>query len=115
MEVLLEKIIHKNVSPVMVLFGGNPLRRHEVLKLVQQAGDITAYGTLSEEEGLEKIKKLPRVDLVLIGSRYSDIQRQRIKEITGRLHPGARFTEPGREYSYENSAIKKDIREKLGW
>lgn len=100
-------------APVVVLFGGNPYRRHEVLQLIQQLGNITAYGTLSEEEGMERLKTLPRVDLVLIGGQYSLAQRQRIRQFITTQLPQTQLTEPGHDYPYENGAIRAAIQTKL--
>lgn len=101
-------------APVMVLFGGNPQRRHEVLQLIQSIGGISAHGSLGEEEGMQLLKTLPRVDLVLIGSRYSEEQRVRIRAYVHERMPGTAITEPGRDYPYDNDAIVADIQKKLG-
>ena len=101
------------LAPVVVLFGGNPLRRHEVLELIVSIGGITAYGALSEEEGLSRVKSLPKVDLVLIGGRYSEAQRFRIRKQVKELYPTIPFSEPGWMYPYTNAEILKDIRQKL--
>lgn len=101
-------------SHTMVLFGGNPQRRHEVLELLASVGGIRAHGALSEEEGMQLLATLPRVDLVLIGGRYSAEQRARIREHL-RVHmPATALTEPGWDYPYENGAIVDDVRRKLG-
>ena len=99
---------------VMVIFGGNPHRRHEVLEMIRGLGGITAYGALSEEEGMTLLGTLPRVDLVLIGGRYSEEQRVRIRAHVRQMLPAARLTEPGYDYPYENAAIAADILRKLG-
>jgi hypothetical protein len=111
---LTESITKSENAPVVVLFGGNPFRRDEVVKLVQSIGEINIYGALSEEEGLAKIKSLSRVDLVLIGGRYSTEQRKRIRKFVYEELPTTKITEPGFEYPYENEAIKNDIKLKLG-
>lgn len=108
-----ERISTNTEAPVIVLFGGNPFRRDEVIKSVLSIGDLTIYGTLSEEEGLTKIKSLPRVDLVLIGGRYSDEQRIRIRKFVKEELPNTKVTEPGVEYRYETEKINNDIRFKL--
>lgn len=111
---LVSESISKNENaPVIVLFGGNPYRRDEVIKLVQSIGDITIYGTLSEEEGFARIKTLPNVGLVLIGGRYFEEQRIRIRKFVKEELPNAKITEPGIDYPYENEAIIKDIKSKL--
>jgi organic radical activating enzyme len=100
-------------APVVVLFGGNPYRLEEVIKLVQSVGDLTIYGTLSEEEGFTKIKSLAHVSLVLIGSRYFEEQRIRIRNFVKEELPNTKITEPGVEYPYDNETIIKDIKSKL--
>lgn len=111
--------IHEIISPdpqapVVVLFGGNPLRRDEVLRLIGQTVNVTAYGTLSEDEGMRLLNSLPRVDLVLIGGRYSPQQRQRIANYLQQHWPHTRLTQPGWDYPYDNREIQKDILKKLG-
>lgn len=100
-------------APVIVLFGGNPFRRDEVIHSVKTIGVVSIYGTLSEEEGIKTITELPKVDLVLIGGRYSDVQRVRIRHFVKQNLPNAKISEPGLEYPYENEAIKRDIKLKL--
>ena len=112
---LLSEIISSNPqAPVLVIFGGNPHRRHEVLTMLKPLGDITMYGTLSEAEGLMKLQALPRVDLVLIGGRYDASQRKRIKSFVEKELPNTRVTQPGYDYPYENEVIQRDIKTKLG-
>ena len=100
-------------APVIVLFGGNPVRRDEVINHLKHIGDISIYGTLSEEEGIEKIRLLPKVDLVLIGGRYSHEQRIRIKKFVAEDSLQTKISEPGVDYPYETKAINNDIRVKL--
>jgi hypothetical protein len=100
-------------AKVVVLFGGNPLRRDEVVNLVKDMGSLTVYGTLDEEEGMARIESLPKVDLIIIGGRYTEEQRLRIKSFAFHHMPGTRPSEPGWEYPYQNEAIKTDIKLKL--
>lgn len=114
MSTLLAEIIDPRPdAKVLVLFGGSPQRRHEILSLVQTIGGITAYGTLSEAQGMARLDSLPRVDLVLIGSRYTDEQRERIRAHVRAQRPGTRITEPGHDYPYEDQAIVAAIRREL--
>jgi len=111
---LVEKIEGSRQAPVVVLFGGSPYRRGEVIRLIAQLGDLTVYGTLSEEEGMAKIEELGRkVDLVLIGGRYSDEQRKRIQTWLTENVPGVLVSQPGVEFPYSNEAILNDIKRKL--
>ncbi len=109
-----ESISKTENAPVVVLFGGNPYRRDEVVRHLSQSIDISVYGTLSEEEGLAKIESLEKVDLVLIGGRYSEEQRVRIRKYVAEQLPNTKLSEPGVEYPYQNEAIKNDIKTKLG-
>jgi hypothetical protein len=113
MELITQIISSKKDAPVAVLFGGSPVRRAEVVTLFSELGDITIYGTLSEEEGIEKLQSLEKVDLVLIGGRYDNEQRKRIKQFVDLNFPNAKITEPGFSYTYRNDLIKKDVIEKL--
>ncbi|RIW13396.1 hypothetical protein D0X99_16630 [Algoriphagus lacus] len=113
-ENLLSEIKGSENAPVIILFGGNPFRRDEVVRLLASLGDISVYGTLGEEEGMAKIEALGRkVDLILIGGRYSEAQRDRIKKwVKENLH-GVEVTQPGFDYPYSNAAIYADVKVKL--
>jgi hypothetical protein len=110
---LTEHLSTNTNAPVVVLFGGNPLRRHEVILSLQTIGDITIYGTLSEEEGIAKINALPKVDLVLIGGRYTEEQRKRIRAYVKNYLPNTNITEPGIDYPYETDIIKSHVAQLL--
>ncbi len=115
METLVREVIDSNPSaPTMVIFGGNPLRMNEVVSLIKQLGGITAYGAFSEEEGMELLNAYPNLQLVLIGGRYTNEQRVRIRNYVASYIPNAKLTEPGYDYPYENTRILNDIKEKLG-
>lgn len=108
-----EFITEKVDAPIVVLFGGNPHRRHEVISLIETLDEVTVYGTLSEEEGMSRIQALPKVDLVLIGGRYNQDQRQRIRRYIKENLPTTKITEPGVDYPYSNTSILNAIKEKL--
>jgi hypothetical protein len=102
-------------APVMVLFGGNPQRRDEVLRHLATLGDLGAYGALSEEEGYALLEQhKDRVKLVLIGGRYTAEQRVRIKAWCRERLPNIAFTEPGVDYSYDNEQTKAAVQRILG-
>lgn len=102
-------------APVMVIFGGSPLRRDEVLRLLAPLGDIGAYAALSEEEGYALILQYrERLKLVLIGGRYSAEQRARIKTFCREHQIHTAFTEPGLDYPYENAVILAEVKRLLG-
>ena len=108
------EVISENVNaPVLVLFGGNPHRRDDVIKLLCSFGDMSIYGALSEAEGMDKLQSLPKVDLVMIGSRYPEKQRIRIRKYIIENLPRTKISEPGWNYPYENEAIKNDIIQQL--
>jgi hypothetical protein len=111
---LVEKIEGSQQAAVVVLFGGSPHRRNEVVRLIAQLGDISVHGTLSEEEGKAKIEELNyKVDLVLIGGRYTDEQRKRIQNWLVENAAGVPLSQPGVEYPYSNEAILDDIKQKI--
>lgn len=111
---LFEQIKGSADSPVVVLFGGSPYRRDEVIRYISRIGDITVYGTLSEKEGIAKLNELDqKTDLVVIGSRYSTKQRDRITSWVTDHIPHAGVSQPGIDYPYSNDSILADIRQKL--
>ena len=115
MENLKAEIIGSEKAPVVVLFGGSPYRRDEVVRDLAQIGDITIYGTLGEEEGFAKIEELHRkVDLVLIGGRYTDEQRKRISAYVKAELPNAKLTQPGVDYPYEVVTIRENVKRLVG-
>lgn len=111
---LLSEYISPDANPkFVVLFGGNPNRRDEVIRLLKPLKTVTIYGALSEEDGMRKISDLEKVDLVLIGGRYSDEQRIRIRSMVKTNLPTAKITEPGYDYPYSNEEILNDVKSKL--
>jgi len=113
-EPLLSEFISKEPNaPVLVIFGGNPVKRNAVIQSLSESKKITIYGTLSEEEGFQTILKLPKVDLVLIGGRYAEDQRMRIKTWVNQNRPGLAITEPGLDYIYEEDTIKNQVYSQL--
>ena len=114
MTLIREYIASETNAPVMVLFGGNPERMNEVVSMLRdRLKTVTAIGNFSEEEGLNKLSKLEKVDLVLIGGRYSEEQRIRIRTYLKEHFPGVATTEPGYQYPYDNAEIMADIKSKL--
>ena len=102
-------------APVIVLFGGSPERMNEVVSMIRDnLKSVTAFGNFGEEEGLKKLNTLKKVDLVLIGGRYSEEQRTRIRNYLKVNFPGVPTTEPGYQYPYSNPDILMDIRRKIG-
>ena len=116
MTLIREYIAAQENAPVMVLFGGNPMRMNEVVSMIRDSlKSVTAIGNFSEEEGLQKLNTLKKVDLVLIGGRYSEEQRIRIRNYLKEHFPGVVTTEPGYQYPYDNAEILKDIRSKINY
>lgn len=114
MSTLLSSLTAPGDAPVVVLFGGNPHRMDQVLRLLDTLSAVTAHGALGEEEGMRLLTTLPRVDLVLIGSRYTEEQRVRIRAHVRAHLPGASLTEPGHDYPYDDQEVLADVRRKLG-
>lgn len=107
-------LLEKHISPnpeakVLVLFGGNPLRRDEMIRHLRVIPDLSIIGTLSEEEGIRVIENLPRVDLILIGGRYTPQQRLSIKNFINQYYPHIKITEPGVEYPYDENLTLQNI------
>jgi hypothetical protein len=92
-------------AKTLLLFGGNVERRHEIISLLQPLTNLSVHGALSEEEGMKMLQTLPQVDIVLIGSRYTEEQRIRIRKFIRAQYPNIRITEPGVDYMYSNEAI----------
>ncbi len=111
--ILIEQITGTKDAPTVLLFGGSPLRRLEILKLITTLGNISIIGTLSEEEGIETLKDTQKIDLVLIGGAYTQEQRIRIKSFLADHDRYIKITEPGVEYTYSNQNIKEAIIDKL--
>ncbi len=106
------KFEHISSNPnakILVVFGGNEERRDAVINLLMSIENLTIYGTLSEEEGIVKMHDLGKVDIVLIGGRYTDQQRINIREIVAQNYPTASVTEPGVDYHYSNETIFNHI------
>ena len=98
----------------MVLFGGNPERMNEVVSMIRDnLKTVTAIGNFSEEEGIQRLARMKKVDLVLIGGRYDEEQRKRIRKYLKEHFPGVATTEPGYQYPYDNAEILEDIKRKL--
>ncbi len=116
MTLIREYIFLEETAPVIVLFGGNPERMNEVVLLIKNnLKTVTAIGSFSEEEGLQRLTTLKKVDLILIGGRYSEEQRIRIRNYLKEHFPGVVTTEPGYQYPYANAEILKDIRSKINY
>ncbi|WP_373520258.1 hypothetical protein [Aquiflexum sp.] len=112
-ELLSEFISLDTNAKVIVLFGGSPKRRDEVIRQLMQLEGVTIIGTLSEREGIDKLLEHKKVDLVLIGGQYTDEQRIRIRSFVRNNLPVAEITEPGYDYPYSNEAIFNYVKDKL--
>lgn len=85
-----------------------------MLTLLRRVGGVTAIGALSENEGMALLRDLPRVDLVLIGGRYAEPERARIRAWLRQHLPATQLTEPGLDYPYSDAAIVAAVQTKLG-
>jgi hypothetical protein len=113
-EKLISKVIGSEKAKTVILFGGSPIRRDEIIRLISEGIDLNVYGTLNEEEGMEKLSELKtEIDIVLIGGRYTDSQRKRISTWVEQNLPNAMLSRPGFDYPYSNDAIRSDIVAKL--
>lgn len=100
---------------IVVLFGGSPDRREEVVDLLAHIENVVIHGTLSEQEGMNKIEELgfENVALVLIGGRYTSDQRMRIKTWLSNNAPQTIINEPGVGYPYSNQNIYNTVKAAL--
>ncbi|MFS4415755.1 hypothetical protein [Maribacter sp. 2307ULW6-5] len=113
-ENLISEVLGSAKAKTVVLFGGSPVRRDEIIRLISEGVDLTVYGTLNEEEGMAKLNELnEKADIVLIGGQYSNVQRERISKWVKVNLPKAKLSRPGFDYPYSNDAIRKDIVSKL--
>ncbi len=104
------RILDAENAKKIVIFGGSPFRRHEIVELLWPIENLSIYATLSEEEGMAKLKELGKVDIVLIGGRYTDEQRLNIRKYVHENMPNAKITEPGYTYAYSNPLIFENIK-----
>lgn len=65
------------------------------------------------KQGIQRLTGMKKVDLVLIGGRYDDEQRMRIRKYLKEHFPGVATTEPGYQYPYDDTEIMNDIKKKL--
>lgn len=111
---LKSQYIHKDPNaPVVVIFGGNAEMRDHVVGMLEGFNKVTVYAAVSMEEGLERLKTLPKVNFVLIGGRYDEEKRITIRKYIKENLPYAFTSEPGIDYPYGDDGVKKDLMEKL--
>ncbi len=96
-------------TKTVLMFGGHAERRQEMISLLKPLTHLSVYGTLSEAEGIEKIQSLTQLDVVLIGGRYTEEERMRIRSFVHTNYPDVKITEPGYHYPYSNEAIFTNI------
>lgn len=85
----------------LLIFGGSPNRMEEVKLFLSQLEGLEIIGAFSEEEGMQIFKTTADINMVLIGGRYTEAQRIRIKKLIGNI----KITEPGIAYPYSNENI----------
>lgn len=113
-ESLKDKVSGSKKAPIVVLFGGSPVMRDQVINNLSILGDITIYGTLSENEGIEKLTHLNgAANVALIGGRYSEEQRTRIKNWVLRNSPNTDVIEAGRNGLHGQKEISNYLKTKL--
>jgi hypothetical protein len=108
-----ERIVPNSDSKHLVIFGGNIYRRDEIVRLLAPIANLSIHATLSEEQGIAKIKELNKVDIVLIGGRYTLAQRASIKAFLKENYPSVIVTEPGVDYEYSNELIYTNIKKAI--
>lgn len=113
-ENLISQVLGSETAKTVVLFGGSPIRRDEIIRLISEGIDLNVYGTLNEDEGMEKLSELNNeIDIVLIGGRYTYNQRNRISGWVEQNLPNVKLSRPGFDFPYSNEEIRKDIVAKL--
>jgi hypothetical protein len=111
---LKSQFIHNHPdAPVMLIFGGNPNMRDHVVGMLEEFNKVTVFAALSEEEGMQRLRSLPKVHFVLIGGRYNEAQRIRIRTYVKDHLPGTFISEPGIDYPYGDEGVKNDLQKKL--
>ncbi len=101
-------------APSVVVFGKTAGRMDEVIRLLRAIGGVSAYGTFTEAEALQRIATVPRLGAVLLGGAIKEDSRRRIRAELARNHPGVLTSEPGQQYPYSDENIVADVRVKLG-
>jgi hypothetical protein len=101
-------------APSVVVFGKTAGRMDEVIRFIRDIGGVSAYGTFTEAEALQRIKTVPRLGVVLLGGSVEEAARLHIREELSRNHPGVLTSEPGQQYPYSDENIVADIQVKLG-
>jgi hypothetical protein len=104
------RVLESGDAKKIVIFGGNPHRRHEIVSLLLPIENLSIFATLSEVEGMEKIKELGKIDIVLIGGRYTELERERIRKFMAEHMPNVAITEPGYQYPYSNDLIFEKVK-----
>jgi ketosteroid isomerase-like protein len=104
------RVLDNPQAKKIVIFGGSPQRRHEIVNLLLPIENLSIYATLSEAEGMKKIEELGQIDIVLIGGRYTPQERERIRNFITEHMPNVDITEPGFQYEYSNSLIFEKIK-----
>lgn len=87
----------------MLIFGGNPSRMYNVKTYLSQIENLNITGVFSEEEGLDVLQRKENnsFDLILIGGRYTNEQRERILSSANNIL----ITQPGIDYPYSDENI----------
>jgi epsilon-lactone hydrolase len=101
-------------APTLVVFGKTAGRMDEVIRLLRDMGGVSAYGSFTEAEALQRIATSPRLGAVLLGGGVEEASRLRIREELARNQPGVLTSEPGKQYLYSDENIVADVRAKLG-
>lgn len=114
-DVLIKETISPDpLAPSIVVLGKTAGRMNEVIRLLRDMGGVSAYGTFTEAEALQRIATVPRLSVVLLGGAIDEASRHRIRDELARHHPGILTSEPGQQYPYSDENIVADVRAKLG-
>lgn len=102
-------------APSVVVLGKTAARMDEVIRLLRDMGGISAYGTFTEEEALQRIDTVQRLGAVLLGGAIEEETRLRVRNELALRNPAVPTCEPGKQFAYSDENIVADIRMKLGF
>ena len=95
----------------LLIFGGSSARMNKVKSYLSQIENIEITEVFNEEDGIKKLELSDKnlFDLILIGGRYTNEQRDRIK-LSANKTP---ITQPGIDYPYSDENIYLHINKLL--
>jgi hypothetical protein len=96
-------------APTIVVLGKTAGRMREVMALIDQTGRFQKHAHYTEASATAAIRRLPEVDILLLGGAVEEPVRMRLRRLLKTLHPAARISEPGVAYDYSDRNIARDL------